>query len=185
MVDLLKIIENLVAAISPGGGGLTGLLYVLSWITGIVIVMMSIKAASKRSEMGRNAGSWASPAWSFIIGVCFIALPGLTSTIAQTIFAEEAHDAASIFAYAPSTVGLFEADTAGRSMIVGIVTVVQFVGLIGVMRGLMLLRDTAIGGGGGPKTFGPGMTFIIAGVLAVNFPLAVSVIEQLITASAP
>lgn len=185
MVDLLQIIENLVAAISPGGGGLTGLLYVLSWIMGIVIVMMSIKAASKRSEMGRNAGSWASPAWSFIIGVCFIALPGLTSTIALTIFAEEANDPAAIFAYAPSTVGLFEADTAGRSMIIGIIAVVQFVGLIGIMRGLMLLRETAIGGGGGPKTFGPGLTYVIAGVLAFNYPLLAGVIEGLITSSPP
>ncbi|MBW3243563.1 hypothetical protein KUV57_12895 [Epibacterium sp. DP7N7-1] len=181
MVDLLQIIENLVAAISPGGGGLTGLLFIMSWIIGLVLVMMAIKAASRRSEMGKNVGSWSGPAWSLIIGVCFVALPGLMASLTQTFFGVDSTDPADIFSYAPSTVGLFDEDSAGRNMITGIVVVIQFFGAIAIMRGLLLLRETANGGGGGPKTFGPGFTHVIAGSMAANFPLFVGVVEWVIT----
>ncbi len=56
----------------------------------------------------------------------------------------------------------------------------MFIGIIAVMRGLYLLNQTAQGGGG-PKTFGPGLTFCIAGIMAVNFPLFVGMMELLIT----
>lgn len=183
MVDLLQIIDNLVAAISPGGGGLTGLLYIMSWIIGVVLVMMAIKAASRRSELGKNVGSWSSPAWSLVIGICFIALPGLAESLTQTFFGVDSSDPADIFAYAPSTVGLFDEDSPARSMITGIVVIIQFLGMVAIMRGLFLLRETANGGGGGPKTFGPGITHVIAGAMAANFPLFVGTIELLITSS--
>lgn len=60
MVDLLQIIDNLVAAISPGGGGLTTLFYVMSWIIGLVICIQSLLAAGKRDERGPQGGSIAA-----------------------------------------------------------------------------------------------------------------------------
>ncbi|MCW3782616.1 hypothetical protein [Defluviimonas salinarum] len=184
MVDLLQIINNVVNAITPGGGGggLSGLLYILSYMMGVGFVIVAIKGSAKRSELGKSAGSWSQPGWTFVIGVCFIALPGLVESLTQTIFGQSDRPAPeSIFSYAPSTIGLLDADSPGRTMIVGIVTIIQFVGLVAVMRGLFLLNQSAQGSGG-PKTFGPGLTFVIAGVMAVNFPLFVGVIENLITA---
>lgn len=182
MVDLLQIINNLVSAISPGGGGLTGLMYILSWLIGVVLVMMAIKAATRRSEVGLNAGSWASPFWTLVIGVCFVALPGFMQSVAQTFFGTPTSDPSEIFAYAPATVGLFAEDSPGRAMITGIVVIIQFIGLLGFMRGLLLLRHTAVGGGGGPQTLGPGMVHVIAGGMAANFPIFLGVMEQLVTA---
>jgi hypothetical protein len=180
LVDLLSVIENMVNAISPDGGGLTRLMYIMSWLIGVVTVIMAVRGMSQRSEMGRNAGSWAAPVWTFIIGICFLVLPGLVYTISETVFGTTSTDASEIFSYAPATVGLFESESTGRAMIEGIVVVVQFVGYIGVMRGLFILKATA-NGYGNSKSFGPGMTFVIAGAMAANFPLFVGLIEGLLT----
>lgn len=180
MIDLLQIINNVVAMLPS----LQTLFMILSWLMGAIFIMMAVKAASKRSEMGRNSGSWSAPMWQFIIGVCFIALPGLLAGLTLTFFNQAIPDASSIFAYAPATVGMMEDEGVARTMIEGITSIVMFVGIIAVMRGLHLLNQTAQGGGGGPKTFGPGITFVIAGIMAVNFPLFVGMMELLITTPA-
>lgn len=182
MVDLLQIIQNLVEAISPsdGSGGLTGLMFILSWVIGVVLVMMGIRQAATRGESGRQAGSWSQPMWTVIIGVCFVALPGLSDTLAQTFFAEETPDPSSIFSYAPSTIGLLDEGSPARTMIVGIVTIIRFLGFIAIMRGLLLLRDTA-NGNSQRAHFGSGLTFVISGAMAINFPLFMHAIESLIT----
>ncbi len=180
MVDLLNVIENLVSAISPDGDGLTGLMFSLSWLIGIIIVIISIKTAANRGDIGRQAGSWSTPVWSFIIGICFITLPGLTYTVSESVFGATSTDPQEIFSYAPSTVGLFDSDSTGRTMIVGIVTIIQFMGYIAIMRGLWVLREAAKGNGG-TRTFGPGFTFVVAGALAANFPLFIGLLEGILT----
>ena len=177
MVDLLQIIQNIVAAIPS----LSGLLYTISFIIGIIFGISGLKSAAKRHELGKSVGSWSQPAWLFLTGVLFIALPGLVQSLTLTFFAEEQPAAEAIFAYAPSTIGIMDADSPGRDMIIGIVTIIQFIGLIAVMRGIYLLNQSAQSAGGGPKTFGPGLTFVISGIMAVNFPLFVGMIELLIT----
>ncbi|MCE6959648.1 hypothetical protein LAZ40_11525 [Cereibacter sphaeroides] len=176
MVDLLQIIQNVVGLLPD----FSVFLYILSWVMGCLFVATGIRNAAKRHQMGQSAGSWAAPFWTFVIGVMFVALPGLVASMTQTFFAQEQPDASSIFAYAPATIGLLESGSPGRTMIEGIVLIVQFVGLIAVMRGLFLLNQSAQGAGG-PKTFGPGATFVIAGIMAVNFPLFVGAVELLIT----
>jgi len=177
MVDLLQIIENLVGILPS----FQVLFYVISFVIGVIFVMTAIRDAARRSQMGQSAGSWYQPFWTFVIGVSFVALPGLVSSLTYTFFAQEQPDPSNIFAYAPATIGLFNADGPGRTMITGIVAIIQFIGIIAVMRGLYLLNQSAQGGGGGPKTFGPGFTFVIAGIMAVNYPLFVGAIELLIT----
>jgi hypothetical protein len=182
MVDLLQIIERLVGYLPS----FYVLLYILSFLIGGIMVMVALRNAARRNEAGPNGGSWAAPFWTFTIGVLFVALPGLVSSVTLSIFGVSFEDIKpdpqSIFEYAPATVGLFDEDSPGRAMITGLVAVVQFIGLIAVMRGLRLLNESAQGGGGGgSKTFGPGFTFVIAGVLAVNFPLFVGVMERLIS----
>lgn len=179
MVDLLQIIQNIVDAISPAsGGGLTGLMFILAWVIGVTLVIIGIRQAATRGENGRQAGSWSQPMWTVIIGVCFVALPGLSDTLAQTFFAQDTPDPSSIFSYAPATVGMMEAGSPARNMIVGIVTIIRFLGFIAIMRGLLLLRETA--NGGGQRThFGAGITFVCSGAFAINFPLFMAVMESL------
>ena len=59
--------------------------------------------------------------------------------------------------------------------------IVQFMGVIAVCRGIHLLGLSARGGHG-PRTFGPGIPFGIAGAAATNFPIFVGLVESLIAA---
>lgn len=177
MVDLLQIIQNMVALLNP----ISTMIYVLCFMTGVLFVLAGLRAAARRTETGPNGGSYGAPFTRIVIGVLFISLPALILSLTTTFFATSVPSADMIFAYAPETIGLFDTDSPGRTMLTGIVMIVQFVGLIAVIRGLILLNQTAQGGGG-PKTFGPGITFVISGIMAINFPLFIGAIEQLITA---
>lgn len=176
MTDLLQIIENLVNDIPA----LTILFSAVCYLIGFVMTIQAITKAQKRQEMGANSGSWNSPITTFIIASMFLGLPGLISILNVTLFAADVQSPSSIFAYADSTIGMLE-EEAARTMITGLVTIVQFLGLIAVARGLFLLNQSAQGPGGGPKTFGPGLTFIISGICATNFPIFVGIMESLIT----
>lgn len=175
MGNLLDIITNLVGYLPA----LDRMLQMLSWVIGILMVMGAIRGASKRSDLGPSSGSWSAPAWMLVIGACFIALPGLMATLTQTFFRQASPSASQIFEYAPTTVGMMEDGGAAQTMIQGITAVVMFIGVIAVMRGLYLLNQSA-GGAQGPKTFGPGATFLISGVMAFNFPLFVGAMELLL-----
>lgn len=187
MGNLLQIIENIAGYADP----ITIMLLILSFVIGVTMVIIALKGFAKRSEMGTSAGTWSAPVWTFVIGIAFIALPGLIASLTVSFFGAGTSPGdsslvvspQSIFEHAPATVGLFEAGSPARDVITGIVRVVQLVGLIAIMRGLHLLNQSAQGGHG-PKTFGPGLTFVIAGALAMNFPLFVGVMEMLISAPA-
>lgn len=180
MVDLFEIIRKLT---DPEDGFLPDILqfvWVLFFFLGVVFAIKGLMAAAKRQEMGAGQGSWSGPLMMFTTGVLFVAMPGLMNTLSATFFGLNTPPTAeSIFAYAPATIGILDGAEA-RSLIVGITLVVQFVGLIGIARGLYLLNQSAQGGQG-PSTFGPGLTFVIAGALATNFPIFVGVMENLIS----
>lgn len=175
MVDLLSIINNITGYLPS----LEILFMLICWLMGAIFVMLSIQQATKRSEMGRNAGSWGNPLTTFAIGVCFVAMPGVLATVTQTLFGVATPSADSIFAYAPETVGLLDGNAPGKTMVTGLVMIIQFYGAISIARGLYLLNQSSTGGG--PKTFGPGLTHVIAGGMATNFPLFVGMIEAAIT----
>mgnify|MGYP007011833743 FL=1 len=176
MVDLLEIIQNVVALLAP----FSRLVYALCFVIGVIMVMTGLRAASRRAETGIQAGSYFKPFSQIFIGVLFISLPALLLSLSETFFGTGIQSADMIFAYAPHTLGLFDAGSPGRAMITGIIMIIQFIGIIAVMRGLHLLNRSAQGDGG-PKTFGPGVTFLISGIAAVNFPLFFGAVERLIT----
>lgn len=193
IADLLQILENISGLIfseesvhTPGGGvmvrnaPLQRLMGVILFVMGVYFVIRSLMMTAKRSEMGQAYGSWVAPITTFIVGVMFIAFPALIATLNATFFGN-ARTAASgdIFALAPLTVGTLDGGAA-QTAVTAIVLIIQFIGLIAVARGLYLLNlstQTA----SGPRTFGPGLTFIIAGALATNFPVFIGVMENLIS----
>lgn len=176
MVDLLQIIENVVRLLAP----FSTFVYALCFVIGVLMVLSGLQAASRRAEVGLQGGSYGKPLSRAITGVMLISLPALLLTLSETFFGTGIQSADSIFAYAPSTLGLFDAGGPARAMISGIIMIIQFIGLIAVIRGLYLLNLSAQGDGG-PKTFGPGVTFLISGAMAVNFPLFFGMVERLIT----
>lgn len=176
MTDLLQIIEQLTDFIP----NFEFLFWVICFLLGVIFAIKGIMGAAKRSEMGQSYGSWGAPMMMFLTGVLFVALPGLINTLSQTFFAlSEPEDAEAIFSHAPATIGIMDGDEA-RTIIIGITAIVQFIGLIAVARGLYLMNQSAQSAHG-PKTFGPGMTFVIAGAMATNFPIFVGVMENLVT----
>lgn len=177
MTDLLQIIRNLVAALDEFQA-LTG---AICFLIGFVMAMSALKMAQKRHEMGAGQGSWSAPITTFIIAALFISLPSLLNVLNVSMFGVTQTQASSIFAHADSTLGALQGNETARELITGLVMVIQFMGIIAVARGLYLLNQSAQGGGG-PKTFGPGFTFVIAGAMATNFPIFVGVMESLITA---
>ncbi|HDZ51497.1 hypothetical protein LCGC14_0112340 [marine sediment metagenome] len=176
MTDLLQIIRNIVEAIGP----FTALFSAICFMIGFVMTMTALKMAQKRQEMGPGQGGWNGPIATFIIAGMFLGLPTLVDVLNVSLFDVKSESASTIFKHADSTIGQIKGDEA-REMISGLVLIVQFMGLIAVGRGLYLLNQSAQGGQG-PKTFGPGLTFVLSGIAATNFPVFVGVMEALLSA---
>jgi hypothetical protein len=176
MTDLLQIIANIVAILDP----LQGLVSGICFLIGFLMTMSALKQAQRRQEMGPGQGGWNAPIATFITAAMFLSLPTLLNVLNVSIFGATSQSASSVFSYADSTIGAITEDAAVE-MITGLVLIIQFMGVIAVARGIFLLNQSAQGGQG-PKTFGPGFTFIIAGVAATNFPLFVGLMESLIVA---
>jgi hypothetical protein len=180
MVDLFEIIRKLT---DPADGYLPlfiKLTSIIFFVLGVVFAIKGLMGAAKRQEMGAGQGSWGGPLMMFTTGVLFIAFPGVMNTLSQTFFAMSSPPSAdSIFSYAPATIGILDGAEA-QSLIIGITLIVQFVGVIAIARGLYLLNMSAQSAQG-PKTFGPGLTFVIAGAMATNFPIFVGVMENLVS----
>jgi hypothetical protein len=178
MTDLLQIIENVVGFLDE----FELLFGVICFVLGVIFAIRGLMGAAKRQEMGAGQGSWGGPLMMFTTGVLFVAMPGLVNSLSQTFFALSSPSSPeNIFSYAPATIGIMDGAEA-RTIIVGITAIVQFIGLIAIARGLYLMNMSAQSAQG-PKTFGPGLTFVIAGALATNFPTFVGVMENLITAA--
>lgn len=178
MTDLLQIIENVVGFLDE----FQLLFGVICFVLGVIFAIKGLMGAAKRQEMGAGQGSWGGPLMMFATGVLFVAMPGVINSLSKTFFALNAPSSAeNIFSYAPATIGIMDGAEA-RTIIVGITLIVQFIGMIAIARGLYMMNMSAQSAQG-PKTFGPGLTMVIAGAMAVNFPSFVGVIENLITAA--
>lgn len=177
MGNLLQVIRN-VADIIPN---LELLFMGLSWLIGLVMVIKALQLSAKRHAMGPSSGSWNEPAAMGVIGILFVALPALMNSLTLTIFgAPPDMDPASIFAYSPAVVGVMGSEGGpAREIIIAIVVIVRFVGLVAVMRGLYMLNQSSKSHG--QATAGPGFTFLIAGVMAFNFPFFVGMMERLLS----
>ncbi len=174
MADLQQIIRNIVALLDP----LQGLVSGICFLIGFFMTLAALAQARRRQEMGPGQGGWAAPISTFVTAAAFLSLPTLLNVLNVSLFGAGPQSAASVFSHAESTIGAING-TDAREVIGGLVMVVQFVGIIAVCRGLYLLNQSAQGGHG-PKTFGPGVTFLISGVAATNFPLFLGLMESLL-----
>lgn len=176
--DLLQIVDNIVSYLIP----FQQLFGAVCFVIAIVMMMAALRMAGRVSEM-RNGqagqAGWGAPAATFFVATAFAAMPALLSSLSLTIFSTDIEDASTIFSHAPLTVGVLDGGEA-RSLIVGIVRIIQFVGMVAIARGLLMLNSSAQGAGG-PKTFGPGLTFVISGSMATNFPFFMRIMENIIT----
>lgn len=175
MLDLLGIVTRLAAMVEE----FEFLFGALCLALGLVFVVRGLMAAARRSERGPGGGGWSGAIMMFATGALFFGFPALVGTLTKTVFGLSAPpDAEAIFSFAPDTLGGVDSDGL-RGVIVAVTVIIQFVGLIAIARGLWLVNLSAQGERGA-GAFGPGLTFMIAGALAVNFPAFVGVMERLL-----
>jgi len=176
-VDLLQIIERIHAALPS----LLMLVKAVGILIGVTLVIMSIRLAMKIKDMGRHAGEWNQPAVTFLIGITLRSMAMLIDALSRTVFGSAPPAAGDIMSYAPVTIGAFASnDATVTAMITGITAIIMSVGVVAVMRGLLMLNGAAKGAQG-RSTFGSGLTHVIAGTVAINFPTFVGLAEKLIT----
>ena len=138
------------------------------YLVGLLLVIQSFRNAAKRSELGPQYSSWLSSLVGFVIGIIFIALPSAISLLSETFFGiRQELNPRSIFEYDRQVISPLNVGTT-QELIELVVLVIQFMGFIAIVRSLLLFNQIS---SQGSRVVGPGITFLVAGTLAVNFPL--------------
>ena len=153
------------------------LVFGISLICGIVFLMIGLRRATLRAEMGPGQGSWAGSISWLLAGVVLIALPQFLAVLSQTVFASPVqHDVTNITALAPELVSFFQRDLSLQT-IEGILRVVQLIGLIAVVRGIFILNSAFQPGSN--AGMGAGITHLVGGIAAFNIVLFMEVLNGL------
>ena len=172
-MDPAAFIANLAGAVPAFEGLLRAVVYVL----GVALVIRSLHLAVRRTEFGAQATSSARIVVTFVTGALLLAFPSTVSMLGLTLFGTAGTPGPeAIFAYGG---GMLDTLSTGpsRQATGAFMLIIQLVGFIAIARGLLFLNMAA--SPGGPQGFGPGLTFLIAGALAVNFPTFFGMIASL------
>jgi len=154
LIGIIKSFESL----------LRGIFYVV----GLILVVQSLRNAARRSELGPQFSSWLSPLAGFVIGLLLLALPSAISLLSESLFGISGQiSPSSIFQYDNDFIYQLNTGNVGE-LIELVVMIIQFLGFIAIVRSLLLFNQI---GTQGSRVVGPGITFLIAGTLSVNFPL--------------
>ncbi|MDE0112879.1 MAG: hypothetical protein OXN84_11430 [Albidovulum sp.] len=157
------LLENIAEAVPH----LENLLGAICYLLGLVFVLKSLVRAARRSELGIQSGSWASPIAGFIVGVAFLAFPTAVTVGLETLFGSGAvSDPSAIFSYGDIVPGR-AGEPNFRSAVESFVLIARLLGYIALARGLYLLNAATVHGSA--ATLGPGVTFVVAGIAAVKF----------------
>lgn len=156
-----------------------GLLHAVLYLIGAVMVLQSLRLAARRSEFGAQAASSGRILSGFATGVALLAFPATVSALLASLFGSA--DMAGPELMFSIDRGFVDplAGTGARAGIDALILIVRFVGFIAIARGLLFLNLAARPDG--PRTLGPGFTFLVAGALAVNFPVFFALISELFT----
>ena len=159
MIDIIKIFTNLAESLGPVQAMLSGFGYVL----GVGFVLASLTGFHKVADTKAQSGSQEKifvPVLYLLMGVGLIFLPTTLSTLANTAFG-----VGNILAYSEST----------EDELVGAVKfLIETTGIIWFVRGSVLLANASHPGvQEGPK----GLTFLVAGVFAMNFDNTVQAVD--------
>ena len=172
MSDLDRALVNLAAYV----GAFETFFYAICFVCGVAMVMIGLFRLTQRASMAGNA-TWRGAVATILVGSTIVAFPTLIGVLNTTFWGDpDTLQADRIFAYAPSL--LDPVDGHARKVVESIVLLVQFLGLIAVFRGLLLLNEHVQSGG--PSRLGPGLTFLLAGAVAVNLPRFAGLLDDLV-----
>ena len=142
--------ENYVANVIPHLQQWWNTIIILAYLIGIALAMLS--CAQAVSHRNRNARSMAI--WTFFSAVLLLNLPALMDSLSMTVFNQSSEQSLS---YAPPS-------SPGSVYIQFAVYAIMTVGVIGIARGICLLRDSQSHAGNVAR----GIVHLFGGILAVN-----------------
>ncbi|MDF1684655.1 MAG: type IV secretion protein IcmC [Legionellaceae bacterium] len=163
MIDLIEILKNLHASLVPIRKMLTGFSYVL----GLALVFTAFTKFKTIANAGHQSPSQEKPfvpVTYLAIGVGLIFMPSSFSVLANTFFGAE-----SVLAYSNPS------DTTVMSMMTFLM---QTAGVLWFLRGSMLLVHSSEPG---VKHGSKGLTFILSGILAMNFESTFGMLDSMFT----
>ena len=139
--------ENYVANVIPHLQQWWPVIIRLAYLIGIVFAVVSlVQAVSRKQRFNRSTAIW-----SFICAVLLLNLPALMNSLSMTVFNQSSEQALS---YSPPS-------SPGSIYIQFAVYAIASIGVIGIARGLCLIRDT-------PNQSSRGLVHLFGGILAVN-----------------
>lgn len=153
------------------------LLRAVCFLLGAGLAVHALRLAGRRAELGPQVGTWTKPIATFASGVALMAFPAFVSVLLASLFGTGMVDSPeSIFSYSGNMLDSFNTSTF-RQASTSLVLLIQLIGYVAVARGIWFLNASV--SPGNQKMFGPGITFLIAGALAVNFPSFIGLLTGL------
>ncbi len=142
--------ENYIANVIPHLQQWWPVIVLLSYLIGLGFGVVSlVQAVSQKQRFNRSVA-----VWTFWVAVLLLNLPSLMDSLSMTVFNQTSEQSLS---YSPPS-------SPGAVYIQFAVYAIQTVGLIGIMRGLCLLRDTP----NQSMNFSRGIVHLFGGIIAVN-----------------
>ncbi len=142
--------ENYIANVIPHLQQWWPVIVLLSYLIGLAFGVISlVQAVSQKQRFNRSVA-----VWTFWVAVLLLNLPSLMDSLSMTVFNQTSEQSLS---YSPPA-------SPGAVYIQFAVYAIQTVGLIGIMRGLCLLRDTP----NQSMNFSRGIVHLFGGIIAVN-----------------
>ena len=143
-------IENYVAAVIPHLQRWWPVLVTLAYIIGVVFAFVALwQSISPQRRQNRSIAIWTA-----VAAVLLLNIPAFMDTLSMTIFNQGSEQTLS---YTPPS-------SVGSVYIQFAVYAIAIVGIIGIVRGICLLRDTS----NQTTNFSRGIVHIVGGILAVN-----------------
>lgn len=177
------------------GGPAFFVLSVICYILGLMIMFQSLVRLSRASQFSGGFSPtqslYAGPMVGFVIAGALIGLPDTWRAFNTTIF--EGTAATNILSYdgvAFSTISgnvgnIGFSITAGATFdafMAVLVLLIQFIGWIAFVRGLLMIKRAAEGSG--QASYGTAITHILGGILSANLIATVDVLQQTMCNSA-
>ncbi len=172
MSEPVSIVVQLAAFI----GDFESLLRSIVFLIGLILILHALRLAGRRFDIGGSSVPMAKIFMSFCVGAALMAFPQWVAILLSTFFgSNRVSDSSDLLAYGGNTVTSIQ--DSGQA-IEAIVSFIQLIGFIAIARGLLFLND-AVSPNGGSRLWGPGITFIVSGTLAVNFPTFFSMMANM------
>ena len=171
--DLQSVMTNISIQIDP----IKNFLIVLSYVIGVgmcVVAIMKLKKYGTKTAFMHVEMTLLGPFLQFFIGIGLFYLPTFMSSLNTTIWQQA--DSASV------TLG-YETDVNMGAYINPILGVIQIIGLIAFLRGWVQI-SRATNAGNQPGVVSKALTYIIAGIMAINIKLVICTFNSTLLGSA-